>query len=163
MPLANHCSISLLLSAKFLVRIFCPVWLCASSPLMKHPVLGHLASALLKRLGFPIAKWKGLVSVSLPLGPVCRLTLPSTPSPKHPPLGLPDVRLLAFLPPLRPLLLGLFGWGFSFCPASRVPCPAFYSSLHSNWEISKSMISLNTSKCMSHQARSVFPALQAPP
>ena len=89
---------------------------------------------------------------SLPLGPVCSLTLRSLLC-TH--TFLWDWRL-AFLPPLRPLLFGFFGWPPAFfCPASQVLRPAFYLSLHSNWEISKSVISLKTRMPASHQARPV--------
>ena len=89
---------------------------------------------------------------SLPLGPECSLTLRSLLC-TH--TFLWDWRL-AFLPPLRPLLFGFFGWPPAFfCPASQVLCPAFYLSLHSNWEISVSVISLKTRMPASHQARPV--------
>ena len=86
---------------------------------------------------------------SLPSGPECCLALCRY-SAHTPPLAW----LLAFLPPLCLTFVSLAAFSF-FRPASQVPCPASNLSLHSYWEISKSVISLNTRMPTSHQARPV--------
>ena len=152
-------------------------------PLVKCLVLGHLTRAFLKLLGLPSCRMErtrvrhcpqALSAVSrcvaplhthssahtllcthtslwpsLPSGPECCLALCRY-SAHTPPLAW----LLAFLPPLCLSFVSLAAFSF-FRPASQVPCPASNLSLHSNWEISKSVISLNTRMPTSHQARPV--------
>ena len=73
-----------------------------------------------------------------------------TPLHTHLPLGLAPG-----LPPTSLSSLWFLWLTFSFHPASQVPRPASYLSLHSKWKISKSGISLNPRMPASHQARPV--------
>ena len=73
-----------------------------------------------------------------------------TPLHTHLPLGLAPG-----LPPTSLSSLWFLWLTFSFHSASQVPRPASYLSVHSNWKISKSGISLNPRMPESHQARPV--------